>query len=237
MIKMKRYALLLAGLTLISLAGCGKQEPPLTITDNPSSVDTSADVTSAAEPNNEFPASPSAPAESENPADSIPETRLQAEETEAPAKPSGTEYAAEPKQPAQTEEKTNSVSSTPPPKESETQKPNPAPTQPPAEEPPQSEPPQETALPEEPTVPDFNIQTWIDFAAEYATSESVGLNLSPDATACWDNPITAGAHSSCLQRDIESRLNRYSRDEDITDVWIWAEERSDGSYDLYIGYA
>ena len=49
MIKMKRYALLLAGLTLISLAGCGKQEPPLTITDNPSSVGTLADVTSAAE--------------------------------------------------------------------------------------------------------------------------------------------------------------------------------------------
>ena len=63
MIKMKRYALLLAGLTLINLAGCGKQEPPLTITDNPSSVDTSADVTSAAEPNNEIPDSPSAPAE------------------------------------------------------------------------------------------------------------------------------------------------------------------------------
>ena len=237
MIKLKRYALLLAGLTLISLAGCGKQEPPLTITDNPSSVDTSADVTSAAEPNNEIPDSPSAPAESENPTDSIPETRLQAEETETPVKPSGTEYAAEPKQPAQTEEKTNSVSSTPPPKESETQKPKPAPTQPPAEEPPQSEPPQESTPPEEPAVPDFNIQTWIDFAAEYATSESVGLNLSPDATACWDNPITAGAHSSCLQRDIESRLNRYSRDEDITDVWIWAEERPDGNYDLYIGYA
>lgn len=234
MIKMKRYALLLAGLTLISLAGCGKQEPPLTITDNPSSVGTSADVTSAAEPNNEIPASPSAPAESENPTDSIPETRLQAEETETPVKPSGTEYAAEPKQPAQTEEKTNSASSTPPPKESEMQKP--VPTQPPAEEPPQSEP-QETAPPEEPIVPDFNIQTWIDFAAEYATSESVGLNLSPDATACWDNPITAGPHSLYLERDIQSRLNRYARDEDITDVWIWAEERSDGSYDLYIGYA
>lgn len=237
MIKMKRYALLLAGLTLISLAGCGKQEPPLTITDNPSSVDTSADVTSAAEQNNEIPASPSAPAESENPTDSIPETRLQAEETEAPAKPSGTEYAAEPKQPARVEEKTNPVSSTPPPKEPETQKPKPAPTQPPAEEPPQSEPPQETALPEEPAVPDFNIQTWIDFAAEYATSESVGLNLSPDATACWDNPITAGPHSLYLERDIQSRLNRYARDEDITDVWIWAEERPDGNYDLYIGYA
>ena len=230
---MKRYALLLAGLTLISLAGCGKQEPPLTITDNPSSVDTSADVTSAAKPSEDIPASPSAPAESENPAESVPEN--QAEETEPPAELSGTEYAAEPKQPAQTEEKTNSVSPAPAPKESETQKPNPAPTQPPAEEPPQSEPPQETAPPEEPTVPDFNIQTWIDYAKIYAVS--IGLRLESSAVDCWDNPITAGAHSSCLQRDIESRLNRYSRDEDITDVWIWAEERSDGSYDLYIGYA
>ena len=59
----------------------------------------------------------------------------------------------------------------------------------------------------------------------------------PDATACWDNPITAGPHSLYLERDIQSRLNRYARDEDITDVWIWAEERTDGSYDLYIGYA
>lgn len=231
MIKLKRYALLLAGLTLISLAGCGKQEPPLTITNNPSSVDTSADVTSAAEPNNEIPASPSTPAESDNPTDSIPETRLQAEETETPA--SGTEDAAEPKQPAQTEEKTNSVSSTPPPKELETQKP--VPTHPPAEVPPQSEPPQETAPPEEPTVPDFNIQTWIDYAKTYAVS--IGLRLESSAVDCWDNPITAGAHSLYLERDIQSRLNRYARDEDITDVWIWAEERSDGSYDLYIGYA
>ena len=88
---------------------------------------------------------------------------------------------------------------------------------------------------EEPTAPEFDIQTWIDYAAEYAGN--VGLNLSPDATACWDNPITAGSHSLYLERDIQSRLNRYSRDGDITDVWIWVEERSDGSYDLYIGYA
>ena len=86
MIKLKRYALLLAGLTLISLAGCGKQEPPLTITDNPSSVGTSADVTSAAESSEDIPASPSAPAESENPTDSIPETRLQAEENRTPGR-------------------------------------------------------------------------------------------------------------------------------------------------------
>lgn len=113
------------------------------------------------------------------------------------------------------------------------------PTQPPAEEKPTpeptpTEPPQETAPPEE-SVPDFNIDYWIGYARSYA--ESVGLRLESSAVDCWDNPITAGVYSSCLERDIESRLNRYSRDEDITDVWIWAQPRSDGSYDLYIGYA
>lgn len=70
-----------------------------------------------------------------------------------------------------------------------------------------------------------------------AYAESVGLRLESSAVDCWDNPISAGAHCSYLERDIQSRLNRYARDEDITDVWIWAEARSDGKYDLYIGYA
>lgn len=125
-----------------------------------------------------------------------------------------------------------------------TTEPKPTPTQQPtqqqAEEKPTPEPaltesPQETAPPAEPTAPDFNIDYWIGYARSYA--ESVGLRLESTAVDCWDNPITAGAYSACLDRDIESRLNRYSRDEDITDVWIWAQARSDGSYDLYIGYA
>ena len=37
--------------------------------------------------------------------------------------------------------------------------------------------------------------------------------------------------------DIHSRLDRYKADEEITAVWIWAEEVSDGLYDIYIGYA
>ncbi len=97
--------------------------------------------------------------------------------------------------------------------------------------------PQESEPPaaEEPTEPEFNIQTWIGYAKAYA--ESIGLRLESSAVDCWDNPISAGAHCSYLERDIQSRLNRYARDEDITDVWIWAEARSDGKYDLYIGYA
>ena len=88
---------------------------------------------------------------------------------------------------------------------------------------------------EEPTEPAFDIQTWIDYAKAYA--ESIGLRMESSAVDCWDNPISVGTHCSYLERDIQSRLNRYARDEDITDVWIWAEARSDGKYDLYIGYA
>lgn len=121
----------------------------------------------------------------------------------------------------------SSPTETTPPKASEPKPPEePTETQPQEPEPPAAE---------EPTEPAFDIQTWIDYAKAYA--ESVGLRLESSAVDCWDNPISAGAHCSYLERDIQSRLNRYARDEDITDVWIWAEARSDGKYDLYIGYA
>lgn len=121
----------------------------------------------------------------------------------------------------------SSPTETTPPKVSE-----PEPSTEPAETQPQvSEQPAEG----EPTEPAFDIQTWIDYAKAYA--ESIGLRMESSAVDCWDNPISVGTHCSYLERDIQSRLNRYARDEDITDVWIWAEARSDGKYDLYIGYA
>lgn len=87
MMKKKRYALLLAGLILLSLAGCGSREPLPDITDNPSSASASSDITSADESNGDIPASPSVPAESESPAESVSETRQQTEVTKSPAKP------------------------------------------------------------------------------------------------------------------------------------------------------
>jgi len=98
-------------------------------------------------------------------------------------------------------------------------------------------PPTESVEPEEtkPTEPVFDINYWIDYAKSYAQSK--GLVLSEAAIDCWDNPIGAGAHCIYLERDIQSRLNRYAKDEDITDVWIWAEATGNGRYDLYIGYA
>ena len=155
------------------------------------------------------------------------------ESTEIPEK-STTEPETEKAQPEvstpakeETPPTVSSPTETVPPKASELEPPA-APTETQPQEP---EPPGE----EEPTEPAFDIQTWIDYAKVYA--ESVGLRLESSAVDCWDNPISAGAHCSYLERDIQSRLNRYARDEDITDVWIWAEARSDGKYDLYIGYA
>ena len=105
------------------------------------------------------------------------------------------------------------------------------------DEKPTTPPPTESVKPEEtkPTEPEFDINYWIDYAKSYAQSK--GLVLSEAAIDCWDNPIGAGAHCIYLERDIQSRLNRYAKDEDITDVWIWAEATGNGRYDLYIGYA
>lgn len=88
---------------------------------------------------------------------------------------------------------------------------------------------------EEPTEPAFDISYWISFAKSYA--ESVGLTLNSEAVYCWDNPIDADAGCIYLERDIQSRLNRYAADADITDVWVWYESVSAGSYLIYIGYA
>ena len=112
----------------------------------------------------------------------------------------------------------------------------------PTEQPTQATVPAETeaTIPSQPVTqpqpePEFEIDYWIDYAKSYA--RSLGLNLSADAVDCWDNPITAGAHCIYLERDIRNRLSRYSKDEDITDVWIWAVDLGNGIYDLYIGYA
>lgn len=86
-----------------------------------------------------------------------------------------------------------------------------------------------------PLVQEFDIDYWIRYAKSYA--QSVGLRLDSTATDCWDNPISANPKRKNLEQDIQSRLNRYARDDDITNVWIWAEKVSDNSYAIYIGYA
>lgn len=110
------------------------------------------------------------------------------------------------------------------------------PTPPATEEPKPADQPQPTEPPkQESTEPAFDISYWIGFAKNYA--ESVGLTLNSEAIYCWDNPIAAGINCKYTERDIKGYLNRYAKDPDITDVWIWYEQTGTGSFEVYIGYA
>ncbi len=131
------------------------------------------------------------------------------------------------------------VKATPTPPPAATTAPIPAPTpEPPA---PTPAPVESTPAPAEPTPepvieePAFDISYWIGYAQSCA--QGLGLRLESSAVDCWDNPIGAGPHSTCLERDISSRMNRYANDPDITDVWVWYESTGNNTYNIYIGYA
>ena len=218
--KIKTIAFLTA-LLLVVLAGCNNA--PLN-EDKPQPFSFSESVQSASE--SEAPAEKESKEVETTPEAVQEETTEKQEETtktdtvctEQPQTVSETGQAAQPaEQPDKADKTEHSVSTPQPdiPQESET----PAP--------PETE--------ETPSETDFDINYWISFAKDYA--QSVGLLLDSEAVYCWDNPICAGAHCKYLERDIHSRLDRYKADEEITAVWIWAEEVSDGIYDIYIGYA
>lgn len=245
--KKKILTAILSGLLIATLAGCGNQLPE---NDAPNSM-ASADTTLVTGAN--ISSAPETASEPETSGTASPETKPQAEKEEKtkPAQAdtsSAAETSASPtEKPAETAPpKTDTPKPTKPPKQTETPKPTEQPkeTEPPkADTPPETEKPGPTQPPETeepappPTVeePTFDIGYWIAYAQSYAGS--VGLRLESSAVDCWDNPITAGAHSLYLERDIQSRLNRYAKDEDITDVWIWSESIGNGEYNIYIGYA
>lgn len=56
--------------------------------------------------------------------------------------------------------------------------------------------------------------------------------MNSSASDCWDNPISANSKCVNLKRDIQSRINRYAKDEDITQIWVWAEKTSADSYNI-----
>lgn len=222
---------ILSAVILLSFAGCSSQTIK-NISDKAVVSTSSADVTSNTEISNGIPA--------EKLAMSVASEITTEEETTAPPSESSTfaptQNAEQPSAPAKQD--THKEQSAPP---KSTDTPTTSATQIPL---------QTTALNEaESTVgkpddnpettnsakPTFDINYWIAYAKSYA--QSVGLRLDSSAVDCWDNPISANAKCKYLERDIQSRLNRYSRDEDITDVWIWAEKVSDNSYEIYIGYA
>lgn len=239
--KTKAYALLLAGILLISLAGCGNTtQPEEKESSPPTQTIQTADVTSTTETSDDILAEGSEPsaAGQETPVTSATISAQTAEEKMPEALPKENPVAPPPVQSEQPQQ-----AETPKPTEllqPEEQKP----TSPPQPVQPQTPAPAEPALAEpklpvdqpneENKEPEFNIEYWISFAKNYAVS--IGLELSPDAVECWDNPIIAGAHSKYLERDITDCLNCYKNIEGFTGVWIWAEPDGKGAYKLYIGF-
>lgn len=107
-------------------------------------------------------------------------------------------------------------------------------------------PPQTTKAPESTTqkptttqpttVAAIDIDYYINYAKSYG--KSIGLEYDSSATACWDTPIgvTATNHDAVI-RDIKDALNFYKNVEGDEYFCVWAEKRSDGNYNLFIGYA
>ena len=155
-------------------------------------------------------------------------------ETESTASSTENEVVTEPTESQEKEDKKPTSSSVSKPTEKPEKTPETRETKPAQSQTEKDEP--ETQAPEQTEPPKaFDIDYWVDYAKTYAKSK--GLALDATAIDCWDNPIRAGAHCIYLERDIQSRLNRYANDEDITDVWIWIESVGNDCYDIYIGYA
>lgn len=162
--------LLLTGLLLAGLAGCG------TNATLPAPTEATATASSAA-------------AASEPPPSSTPDADAQIETVSAPEMlpAEGTELPAQASEPPVSE-------SVPSASEGPEASQSPAPAERPAEPSPvepEPEPPVEDAseppatVPTEPAPePAFDVGYWVDFAKAYA--ESVGLELDSEAVSCWD---------------------------------------------------
>lgn len=110
----------------------------------------------------------------------------------------------------------------------------PAPTPEPTPDPIIVPTPEPTPAPTPEPKPAFDVSYWVSFAKSYG--QSVGLAYDSTATDCWDNPIIASPQSIYLERDIKSRMDLYAADGN-TYFCVWSQLRSDGRYDIYIGYA
>lgn len=215
---MKKNLMLCALLLSVLLSGCAAE---------PLQGQTAGNTPKAPTPQEGTPASfepvstePNAPTEAVDPADSMPNEDKHE---------SGPAISSEPVS-APTE--SNAPSS------EENEQPPVIPEKPEKTECPKEEPSVPVITEPEPTPepePAFDIEHWISYAK--STAVSLGLTLENSATECWDNPIIADQGCIYLERDINSRLNRYAKDETITAVWIWYECVGTSSYLIYIGYA
>ncbi len=237
MTKTKIYAVLLAGAICISLAGCGNTAPVSESETVQMNAEETADETSGIDTSDVVPAEPTVSEEPEPPAEasaSEPQQPTEKEKPEAEPAPEQTEPSV------QTEPQKPPVPPAAPTQPPAPPEPEPAPAAPskptePAPQKPELAPTEPEPEPTQPAQPEFDVSYWVSYAKSYA--QSIGLELDSEAVSCWDNPIIASANSKYLERDLCGMLDKYSRDADITAVWIWAEPRTDASWDIYIGYA
>lgn len=240
--KKQLIAAILCGLLISGLAGCGNQPKPPAESVPGNTV--MADDTSGIDTSDVIPAESTVSEESEPPAESSasePQQPAEKEKSEAEPAPEQTKLPvqtqpqkpAEPAEPQQPQEPpaAQTQPTVPPEPEPATAEPS-KPAEPAPQEP---EPIPTEPEPTQPAQPEFDVSYWVSYAQSYA--QSIGLELDSEAVSCWDNPIIASANSKYLERDLCGMLDKYSRDEDITAVWIWAEPRTDTSWDIYIGYA
>lgn len=241
----KNIRVLAAALLILSFSDCANVEKPEVSETNPAQMADTAASESEKSDQDEKPASSSESKKSDVPSKAPAAPTERQKSTPKPAE------KEKENQPAQREDSPAVYTTEPPKQGTSTPKPQPkvqaaatpAPTPAPTPVPtpiPTPESPSPTPEPVEPTPapvveePSFDIGYWVGYAQSYAAS--VGLTLESSAVDCWDNPIPAGAHCNNIDGDIQSRLNRYANDPDITDVWIWYESAG-GSYNIYIGYA
>ena len=159
---------------IVSLSGCANTNRPQTIQDSSGIEVVTNEVDERTEPEESSPASVSESKESS--VDSTVEVKDETESTQAensqPIAEQSPAIQTRPPQPIVPNDTPKTVEPTPEPKPSPTQQQPPA-EEKPTPEPAPTEPPQETAPPDEPAVPEFNIQTWIDYAKAYAVNGSV----------------------------------------------------------------
>lgn len=242
----KHIRILAAALLILSFSACTNVEKGEVLEVNPAQM---ADTDVSESEKSDQDDKPASSSDSKKAAVSNKTSALPSEMSESTPKPAENEKE---KKSIQKEDPPAVRSTEPPKQEISTLKPQPkvqsaatpAPTPVPTPVPPPvptPEPPSPTPEPVEPTPapvveePSFDIGYWVGYTQNYASG--VGLTLESSEVDCWDNPIPAGAHCNNIEGDIQSRLNRYANDPDITDVWIWYESAGDGSYNIYIGYA
>lgn len=94
--------------------------------------------------------------------------------------------------------------------------------------------PSNLPVPETEISPSIDISTYINYAIN--SGKEHGMIYESSTTACWDNPIIVGTNDSAVKRDIDNLFEWYQI-QGFTMFSVWAEERSDGKHDLFIGYA